>query len=128
MTFPTPVSRASTLLELLHERATRHGQRRLFSFLEDAEGESSELTYAGLWQRARALGAFLQQQRVAAGERAVLLYPPGLDSVSGFFGCLAAGVVAVPAYPPDPTRLERTLPRLRWVATDELPQGVWIRR
>ncbi|REG24939.1 acyl-CoA synthetase (AMP-forming)/AMP-acid ligase II, partial [Archangium gephyra] len=158
MTFPSPVSHASTLLELLEERATRHGERRLFSFLEDAEGESSELTYSGLWQRARALGAFLQQE-VPAGSRAVLLYPPGLDYVTGFFGCLAAGIVAVPAYPPDPTRLERTLPRLRalihdaqatvvlapsfitsmadfllesapdlrglrWVATDELPQGV----
>ncbi|MGZ3457723.1 MAG: condensation domain-containing protein, partial [Archangium sp.] len=161
MTSPSPVSRASTLLELLEERATRHAERRLFSFLEDAEGESSELSYAALWQRACGLGALLQQE-VAAGERAVLLYPPGLDYVTGFFGCLAAGVVAVPAYPPDPTRLERTLPRLRalihdaqasvvlapsfitsmaevlfesapdlrdlrWVATDELPQGMEAR-
>ncbi|KFA87947.1 AMP-binding protein, partial [Archangium violaceum] len=110
MTFPSPVSRASTLLELLEERASRHGEQRLFSFLEDSEGDSSELSYAGLWRRARGLGALLQQE-VPAGERAVLLYPPGLDYVTGFFGCLAAGVVAVPAYPPDPSRLERTLPR-----------------
>ncbi|MFE8599887.1 condensation domain-containing protein [Archangium violaceum] len=157
MTFPSPVSRASTLLELLEERASRHGEQRLFSFLEDSEGDSSELSYAGLWQRACGLGALLQQE-VPAGERAILLYPPGLDYVTGFFGCLAAGVTAVPAYPPDPSRLERTLPRLRslihdaqasvilapsfitsmaeflfesapdlrnlrWVATDELPQG-----
>src|SRR4051794_18759379 len=101
MTSPSPVSHASTLLELLEERATRHAERRLFSFLEDAEGESSELSYAGLWQRARGLGALLQQE-LPPGERAVLLSPPGLDYVTGFFGCLAAGVVAVPAYPPDP--------------------------
>ncbi|HEX5754503.1 MAG TPA: condensation domain-containing protein, partial [Archangium sp.] len=117
MTFPSPVSRASTLLELLEERAARHAERRLFSFLEDAEGESSEFSYSGLLQRALALGAFLQQE-VPAGERAVLLYPPGLDYVTGFFGCMAAGVVAVPAYPPDPSRLERTLPRLRSLIHD----------
>ncbi len=54
----------------------------------------------------------------AAGERALLLYPPGLEYIAGFFGCLYAGVIAVPAYPPDPMRLERTLPRLRAIIRD----------
>jgi acyl-CoA synthetase (AMP-forming)/AMP-acid ligase II len=48
-----------------------------------------------------------------AGERALLLYPPGLEYIAGFFGCLYAGTIAVPAYPPNPARLERTLPRLQ---------------
>jgi len=34
------------------------------------------------------------------GDRALLLYPPGLDFIDAFFGCLYAGVVAVPCYPP----------------------------
>jgi acyl-CoA synthetase (AMP-forming)/AMP-acid ligase II len=34
----------------------------------------------------------------------VLLFPSGADYVAAFFGCLYAGVIAVPAYPPESTR------------------------
>jgi amino acid adenylation domain-containing protein len=54
----------------------------------------------------------------AAGKPVLLLYPPGREYVTGFLGCLYAGALAVPAYPPDPTRLGRTLPRLRTLITD----------
>src|SRR6218665_3684639 len=148
---------ATTLLELLEARAEQLRDQPLFTFVEDGEEERTVLSHAGLERRARSIGAALQRV-VAAGERAVLLYPPGLEYVAGFFGCWAAGVGAGPAYPPDPTRLERTLPRLRaiiqdaqatvvlttsfilsmgemlfesapdlqalrWMATDELPEG-----
>ncbi|RKH63065.1 amino acid adenylation domain-containing protein, partial [Corallococcus llansteffanensis] len=101
----------------MQERAATHGDRRLFTFLEDGASEESPLGYAELDLRARRIGAALQQV-AAPGERVLLLYPPGLEYVAGFFGCLYAGLVAVPAYPPDPTRLERTLPRLRAIIQD----------
>jgi acyl-CoA synthetase (AMP-forming)/AMP-acid ligase II len=50
-----------------------------------------------------------------AGERALLLYPPGLDFLAGFFGCLYAGVVAVPAYPP---HNQRNTPRIQAIIAD----------
>jgi acyl-CoA synthetase (AMP-forming)/AMP-acid ligase II/acyl carrier protein len=56
--------------------------------------------------------------RGLTGERALLLYPPGLEFIAAFFGCLYAGVVAVPAYPPDFDRLAATLPRLGAIARD----------
>jgi natural product biosynthesis luciferase-like monooxygenase protein/amino acid adenylation domain-containing protein/non-ribosomal peptide synthase protein (TIGR01720 family) len=107
---------AATLLELLETRAESFGERKLYTFLEDG-GDDAVLSYAGLHLRARRIGAALQTL-AKAGERAVLLYPPGLEYVAGFFGCLYAGLVAVPAYPPDPMRLERTLPRLRAIVRD----------
>ncbi|QSQ23764.1 non-ribosomal peptide synthase/polyketide synthase [Pyxidicoccus parkwayensis] len=110
-------SQARTLLELLEERAESRRESPLFTFVEDSPGDETVLSNAELLRRARRIGAALQQV-TAAGERAVLLYPPGLEYVAGFFGCMAAGVVAVPAYPPDPTRLERTLPRLRAIIQD----------
>ena len=113
----TLVSPSSTLLELLEERAARLSDATLFHFVEDTDGEQSTLPYSGLLRRARSIGACLQQH-TSPGERAVLLYPPGLEYISGFFGCLASGVVAVPAYPPDPSRLERTLPRLLAIVRD----------
>ncbi|MBS7675524.1 AMP-binding protein, partial [Vibrio cholerae] len=54
-------------------------------------------------QRARTIAAALQAN-AGLGERAVLLFPSGPDYVAAFFGCLYAGVIAVPAYPPESTR------------------------
>jgi len=58
---------------------------------------------------------------VPPGARALLVLPPGLDYATALFGCLHAGVVAVPVYPPDPFALERTLPRLLAVVLDAEP-------
>lgn len=38
------------------------------------------------------------------GDRAVLVYPPSLDFMIAFLACLKAGVIAVPVFPPNPTR------------------------
>jgi acyl-CoA synthetase (AMP-forming)/AMP-acid ligase II len=110
-------SEPATLVELVRLRAAEQPLRRAFTFLVDGEAEESTLTYGELDRRARAIAAALQA-RGAAGERAVLLYPPGVEFITAFLGCLYAGVVAVPAYPPDPTRLARTLPRLEAIVAD----------
>ena len=46
------------------------------------------------------------QDRTVPGERAVLLFPPGLDFISAFFGCMYAGVIAVPATDSQPQPLD----------------------
>ncbi|WP_244238652.1 fatty acyl-AMP ligase, partial [Corallococcus terminator] len=89
----------------------------LYTFLGEVDGDETVLSAFELEVRARRIAAALQA-RGAVGERVLLLYPPGLDYIAGFFGCLYAGAVAVPAYPPDPMRLERTLPRLRAIIQD----------
>ncbi|HVT57970.1 MAG TPA: amino acid adenylation domain-containing protein, partial [Thermoanaerobaculia bacterium] len=111
---------AANLVRLLRGLAVERPHARAYSFLADGEEEGESLTYAELDLRARALGAALQRLG-AAGERALLLYPPGLDFIAAFLGCLYAGAVAVPAYPP---RSARTLPRLRAIAADARPAVV----
>ncbi|MBC7978497.1 MAG: AMP-binding protein, partial [Myxococcales bacterium] len=60
------------------------------------------------------------QARGLAGARVLLLYPPGLEYIEAFFGCLYAGAIAVPAYPPDPLRLQRSVPRLEAIGRDSV--------
>jgi proline-specific peptidase len=120
-----PERRPETLVDLLRTRAAERGDDPLYIFLSDAfladgEGEEATLSYRELDRRARAIGARLQAAG-AAGERALLLYPPGLDFIAAFFGCLYAGAVAVPAYPP---RAGRTQPRLRSIVGDARPRVV----
>lgn len=107
----------TTLVELLRWRATHFSQNRAYTYLLDGEEKDLLVTYADLDRRARAIGTYLQSLG-ATGERALLIYPPGIEYIAAFFGCLYAGVTAVPAYPPDPTRLNRTLPRLQAIARD----------
>ncbi len=109
--------KSSTLVELLRWRAQQQPEQRAYTFLIDGEKAGPQLTYAQLDCQARAIAAVLQQDK-APGERALLLYPPGLEFIAAFFGCLYAGVIAIPVPPPDAARLKRTLPRLQAVAQD----------
>jgi acyl-CoA synthetase (AMP-forming)/AMP-acid ligase II len=113
----SPLPDASTLVEILRGRALDQPDRRAYTFLVDGETEEIHLTYGELDRQARVVAATLQDRK-AEGERALLLYPPGLDYIAALFGCLYAGVTAVPVYPPDPSRLQRTLPRLQAIAKD----------
>ena len=99
---PVPVSELCTLLDVLRERAVSDGAREGFRFLTYAAGGTlteSVLSFAALEHRARAVAAALQR-RCCKGERALILCPPGLDYIAAFYGCVMAGVVAVPTYPP----------------------------
>src|SRR5215470_18881061 len=108
---------AGTLAERLRLRAALTPGQRAYVFLADGEEEQGACTWGELDAWARALATALQE-RCAPGDRALLLCPPGLDFVAAFFGCLYAGVVAVPAYPP---RSARSLPRLRTLLKDSGP-------
>lgn len=106
--------KGSTLVEFVRFRASHNTSQTAFTFLIDGENESVSLSYADLDRKARAIAAQLQQI-CAVGERALILYLPGLDYITTLFGCLYAGVVAVPAYPP---RNARNFPRIAAIAKD----------
>lgn len=104
----------SNLIELLQHRALHQGDDVGFRFLVDGEHQAIKWTYADVDRKARAIAASLQSMGLE-GERALLLYPSGLDFVAAFFGCLYAGVTAVPAYPP---RRNRNMARIDAIAND----------
>jgi acyl-CoA synthetase (AMP-forming)/AMP-acid ligase II len=129
----------NTLVDVLGGRAAQQPNQAAFTWLSNAADET--ITYAELDCRARTIGASLQQaahhgdraspQQAARhgdraslhgppmrGQRALLLYPPGLDFVAALFGCLYAGWVAVPAYPPP---LNQRLDRIQAIAHDAQP-------
>ncbi|MEM7581908.1 MAG: amino acid adenylation domain-containing protein [Acidobacteriota bacterium] len=106
-----------SLVELLRLRAEKQPSQNAYTFLADGEVESALWTYGDLDSAARAIAARLQEL-TAPGDRALLLYPAGLDFVAAFFGCLYANVIAVPAYPP---RRHRVQQRLRSIVEDCQP-------
>ena len=107
-------SKIATYVDLLRERADQQSDRLAYTFLPDGEGEGVSLSFAQLDERARAIGAYLREQ-CDPGDRVLVLLPSGLAYLCAFWGCLYAGVVAVPAYPPGN---KRHLPRLASVIND----------
>ena len=84
--------------EILRTRAEQTPDRLACRFLVGGM-EPQELTYRDLDVAAQAIAAGLREH-ARPGDRAILLFAPGVDYVEAFFGALYAGVIAVPAYPP----------------------------
>ncbi|MBR8834203.1 MAG: SDR family NAD(P)-dependent oxidoreductase [Stigonema ocellatum SAG 48.90 = DSM 106950] len=103
---------STSLIEILKYRAQYQPDKQAYIFLQNGETESASLTYRELDRRARAIAVHLQSM---PGERALLLYPSGLEFITAFFGCLYAGVIAVPVYPP---RQNQKLSRLLSIVND----------
>jgi acyl-CoA synthetase (AMP-forming)/AMP-acid ligase II len=123
---PNQYNNLSTLVELLRYRALHQPERIAFTFLKDGKTESASLTYQELDRYSSAIATGLTNQfpdplesMERAGARALLLYPPGLEFITAFFGCLYAGVVAVPVYPP---KRNQNLFRLQAIAADAQAQ------
>ena len=85
----------SSLVDVLRYRATEQPNDPAYIFLPDRGAERLSLSFAELYTRARAVAVSLAD-RGQKGDRAVLLFSPGLDFIVAFFACLLAGVIAVP--------------------------------
>jgi acyl-CoA synthetase (AMP-forming)/AMP-acid ligase II len=114
---------AGSMVEVLQARAGSTPDRLAFCFLVEGEEEGPRLTYGGLDRAARTIAATLQDT-AEPGDRALLLYPPGLEFITAFFGCLYAGIVPVPAYPPRLDRLAQSWQVLSSIVADCQPRVV----
>ncbi|MGB4069237.1 MAG: AMP-binding protein, partial [Nitrospira sp.] len=85
------------LVELLCSRSICSADQCAYTFLSDDDKDIS-ITYGELDRRAKHIAAWLQRHRLE-GERALLMFHPGLDFIAAFFGCIYANVLAVPVYP-----------------------------
>lgn len=104
-------------MELLRLHAERIPDKIAVTLLANGETESGHLTYRELDQRARAIAGHLQSAGLG-GKCVLLLHPSGLEFVTAFFGCLYAGVIAVPVFPP---RFNRNMQRLDHIFADTSP-------
>src|SRR3984893_12942 len=85
----------TSLVDLLARRAAEQAHERAYVFLSDKGDEEAVLTFGELQRCAAAMAARLRQSS-APGDRALLLFGPGLDFIIAYFGCVLAGVIPVP--------------------------------
>ena len=94
-----------TLPEILQSRAALETDNRAYVFLDDHGQEKVVLTYGELHSRALTLAGQLSRH-CRPGDRALLLFPPGLDFIVAYFACLYSHVVAVPVSAPRANRVQ----------------------
>ncbi|WDE09219.1 AMP-binding protein [Thalassomonas viridans] len=88
-----------SIIDYLHQNAVSKPNAVAFRFLSDTGHAVNELTCSELWHEAHAVAKFLTDI-AEPGSRIMLFYPPGLSYIKAFYGCLIAGMIAVPLYPP----------------------------
>ena len=113
----------ATIIDVLRFRAETQKNDVAYRFLADGEEEKATLTYGELDRRARQIAAELQTIS-AAGQRALLLDSSELDYIVAFFGCLCAGVIAVPIYAPRLNGKGKGNARVESVVADTQPSVV----
>ena len=118
-----------SILGQLQIFADKHPDKLLYSYL-DVDGDPTEsYTYASFLLRAEAIGAhLLSGDRFSAGDRLLLAYPPGLEMICAFFGCVRAGLIPVPVYPPSSRGFQSALYKMVHIARDCQASGVLTSR
>ncbi len=104
----------TTFLDRLQYWAAARPDEIAYRFIDWIEDRISELTFAQLDQRARAIAVQLVA-RGLQGKSALMMYPPGLGFVEALYGCYYANVIPVPAYPP---RRNRNMNRISAISED----------
>ncbi|HEX3640968.1 MAG TPA: AMP-binding protein, partial [Ktedonobacteraceae bacterium] len=114
------ISEARNFVDVLRYRAACQPEKCAFNYLQSDGRQEFKATYLQLDKRARAIAADLQKM-ANPGDRALLLFPSGLEYIAAFMGCLYAGIVAVPSYPPKKSQRRNPTHRIQTLARDAQP-------
>ena len=108
-----------TLIDYLQMWEARKPDQTLYRFVDVDGRELEHYTCQSFAERTRELAAYLfEEAGLRRGDRALLVYPPGLEMVAAFFACARIGVIAVPVSPPLPMAFEAGLTKLGFIARD----------
>ncbi|MBD2195442.1 MULTISPECIES: AMP-binding protein [Calothrix] len=116
--FPV-LTKSTTIVDVLRQYAIQQPDKEAFIFLKhsinDRLPEETRLTYKELDQAARNIANILLRHNTDSNLPVLLVFPPGLAFIKAFFGCLYAGMIAVPANPP---RRNQSLKRIKSIVAD----------
>jgi thioester reductase-like protein len=115
----------ASILDRLDSLGAEHPHKLLYSFI-DLNGHPIEsYTYASFLRRTKAIAEQLRKaHRFAAQDRLLLAYPPGLEMICAFFGCVRAGLIPVPVYPPSSRGFQSALYKMVHIAKDCQASGI----
>src|ERR1700683_2776476 len=119
----------ASILDKLDRLGDEHPHKLLYSYLDLNGNPIESYTYASFLRRTKAIAGHLRmERRFAAEDRVLLAYPPGLEMICAFFGCVRAGLIPVPVYPPSSRGFQSALYKMVHIAKDCHAAGILTSR
>src|SRR5450755_4743903 len=113
------------ILEKLDRLADEHPHKLLYSYLDLNGKQIESYSYRSFVHRTKVIAGHLRKRyRFAARDRILLTYPPGLEMICAFFGCVRAGLIPVPVYPPSSRGFQSALYKMVHIAKDCQASGI----
>ncbi|PNI17473.1 DIP2C isoform 7, partial [Pan troglodytes] len=104
------------LSEVLQWRAQTTPDHVLYTLLNCRGAIANSLTCVQLHKRAEKIAVMLMERgHLQDGDHVALVYPPGIDLIAAFYGCLYAGCVPITVRPPHPQNIATTLPTVKMI-------------
>jgi acyl-CoA synthetase (AMP-forming)/AMP-acid ligase II len=115
----------ASILDQLDRLGDEHPHKLLYSYIDLNGNPIESYSYASFLHRTKAIAEHLRRQhRFAAEDRLLLAYPPGLEMICAFFGCVRAGLIPVPVYPPSSRGFQSALYKMVHIAKDCQAAGI----
>ncbi len=115
----------ASVLDKLDSLGEEHPHKLLYSYLDLNGKQIESYSYQSFLHRTKVIAGHLRKQhRFAAQDRLLLAYPPGLEMICAFFGCVRAGLIPVPVYPPSSNGFQAALYKMIHIAKDCQAAGV----
>jgi thioester reductase-like protein len=114
-----------SILDQLDRLGNEHPHKLLYSYLDLNGNQLEGYTYASFLHRTKSIASHLRRDyQFVPGDRLLLAYPPGLEMICAFFGCVRAGLIPVPVYPPGSRGFQSALYKMVHIAKDCQAAGI----
>src|SRR5258708_2527087 len=115
----------ASILDTLDRLGDEHPQKLLYSYIDLNGNQIEGYSYASFLHRTKVIAGHLRKEHgFAAQDRLLLAYPPGLEMICAFFGCVRAGLIPVPVYPPSSRGFQGALYKMVHIAKDCQAAGI----
>jgi len=120
---------SASILHKLDSLTDQHPNKLLYSYIDLGGNPIESYSYESFLHRTKAIAGHLRKEhRFAAHDRVLLAYPPGLEIICAFYGCVRAGLIPVPVYPPSSHGFQGAMYKMVHIAKDCQAAGILTSR
>ncbi len=115
----------ASILDKLDSLGDQHPHRPLYSYIDVHGNPIGGYSYESFLHRTKVIAGHLRKEHgFKSQDRLLLAYPPGLEMICAFFGCVRAGLIPVPVYPPSSRGFQSSLYKMVHIAKDCQAAGI----
>jgi thioester reductase-like protein len=115
----------ASILDKLDSLGDQHPHRLLYSYIDVNGNPVGGYSYESFLHRTKVIAGHLRKEHgFKSQDRLLLAYPPGLEMICSFFGCVRAGLIPVPVYPPSSRGFQGALYKMVHIAKDCQAAGI----